>query len=185
MNPIWPVALPTDLLRDLLNYLHETGSAATAEETVAEAVTHWLLLRRRMSGSGAARQAAAGAPGHSADGRNLAGYQWKWLFLPEGTRARITRRPDHGEAVVVGNHLMYKGMSVSPNQFACSATRGMRNAWRDLTLIFPGEKLWKRANVRRREYRQATLAAAGGPERRGQRMQRVTLADLRFDEPAG
>jgi hypothetical protein len=178
MIPTWPITLHTDLLRELLNFVHETGNADSADEVVAQAVKEWIRMRRLITGHTAVHDALD----HRPDGRHRIGYQWKWLFLPEGTRVRIFRHWDHGEAVVVGSRFTFQGAASSPNQFACSAARGMRNAWRDLTLLFPGEKLWKLASARRREYRQACLAAGASPERRGQRMQRMTLADLHFDQ---
>ncbi|HEY0062742.1 MAG TPA: hypothetical protein VGC21_11515 [Telluria sp.] len=168
-------------MRDLLNDLHDTGSEDTPEDAVIKAIKFWLAAGRRLPGQVADRSgpdANPVTPERDSSHAKLRGYQWKWLFLPEGTRARIYCHAEHGEAVVVGDHLTLRGKKISPNQFACSAARGMRNAWRDLSLLLPGEKFWKPASLRRFEYRRAKLATANGPERRGERMQLVTLADI-------
>jgi hypothetical protein len=77
--------------------------------------------------------------------REYCGYQWKSLFLPEGTLLRSWSYGEHRIARVVGNRILHEGRSVSPNQFARSFARSVRNAWKDISVCLPGEKTFQRA----------------------------------------
>jgi hypothetical protein len=79
------------------------------------------------------------------------GYQWKELFLPDGTRLRSRNYEQFHYAAVVGDEIIYGGRPVSPNQFNSAVPGIVRNAWRDIFLLFPGERQWKRAIDCRRE----------------------------------
>jgi len=59
-------------------------------------------------------------------------------------------RGDHEYAIVEGDHIMYKGRAISPNQFASGYADSVRNAWQDISIRMPGEKHWKLAGVRPR-----------------------------------
>jgi hypothetical protein len=82
------------------------------------------------------------------------GYQWKQVFLPEGTvlRASFGRQPYY--AVVDGCQIKYGEFSLSPSAFANLQGSGNRNAWKAVWLRFPGFKDWIRAD----ECRAARLA---------------------------
>lgn len=80
------------------------------------------------------------------NGPALRGFQWKTLFLPEGTILRTT----HGDTVefakVCGDHIMSDdGAALTPSMFANRTAKG-RNAWRFVWLRFPGEDGWSRAD---------------------------------------
>ncbi len=74
------------------------------------------------------------------------GYQWKQVFLPEGTvlRASFGREPYY--AVVKGSQIKYDEFSLSPSAFANLQGSGNRNAWKAVWLRFPGFKDWVRAD---------------------------------------
>ncbi|OEZ54061.1 hypothetical protein [Duganella sp. HH105] len=127
---------PTTLLA-LMERLRETGSAIDPAEAVDAAIRLWLA-------------APSGAPPAAPRG-----YQWKTLFLPEGTWLRMAYRGDHEYAIVEGDHIMYKGRAISPNQFAGGYADSVRNAWQDISIRMPGEKNWKIADARRRELARA------------------------------
>ena len=122
---------------ELLDYLQSNGSTQEPAEVVGMAIQYWLDERKPLPRSPALPI--------------LHGYQWKELFLPEGTRLRLLYRADCAYAEVIGDRIMYQGRPVSPNQFATAFAGSVRNAWHDLTLRLPGEKNWKPASVRRRE----------------------------------
>ncbi len=86
----------------------------------------------------------AHAPAPPVDTAN--GYQWKQVFLPEGTvlRASFGREPYY--AVVEGSRVMYGEFSLSPSAFANLQGCGNRNAWKAVWLRFPGFKDWVRAD---------------------------------------
>ena len=84
-------------------------------------------------------------------GNPTRGYQWQALFLPNGTRVRMSYRGGVEYAEVRHDRLLFDGESVSPSQFASRVADGTnRNAWRDLHIQFPGEASWKLADGLRR-----------------------------------
>ncbi|WP_254503955.1 hypothetical protein [Duganella vulcania] len=129
----------------LMERLRDSGMSIDPAEAVDAAIRQWLA-------------SPAAAPEMAPRG-----YQWKTLFLPEGTWLRMAYRNDQEYAIVEGDHIMYKGRSVSPNQFASGHADSVRNAWQDIYIRMPGEKNWKRASIRRRELARAVAAAAASP----------------------
>ena len=136
------IHLPRPLLTELLDYLDHSDDAQDPSEAAVSALRAWLDDKRRATQRPESEQPL------------LRGYMWKSLFLPEGTQMRMFLRGDHDYAVVVGDRLMHRNRSVSPNQFANSFDGCVRNAWRDVSIRMPGEKTWKYADARRRELRQ-------------------------------
>lgn len=90
----------------------------------------------------------------------MRGYQWKSLFLPEGTVLRSWSYGEHNYACVDGDKIMHDGESVSPNQFARSFARATRNAWFDLSVRRPGDKHFKMAGLLRKELAQQKTTKA-------------------------
>lgn len=82
------------------------------------------------------------------------GYQWKALFLPSGSRLRMSCDGKSHYAEVHGDDIVFGGRSVSPAQMVKTVAGGTRNAWRDLWILSPGETVWKPASVRRNQARQ-------------------------------
>jgi len=80
---------------------------------------------------------------------SLNGYQWKHLFLPEGTRLRTICDGAHHIAHVEGCKLLYEGRVCSPSQFVNGIHESCRNAWKTIWVLMPNETEWKLAN----EYR--------------------------------
>lgn len=132
------VAVPTPVMCELLMYLKRTGNVQQPGEAVAAAITQWLETMQAY-------------PPQPAPGTPQRGYQWKSLFLPDGTRLRMQYQGDHEYAMVEGDRLIYQGRPVSPNQFANSFGGGVRNAWQELAIRLPGEKRWTNAAARRAE----------------------------------
>jgi hypothetical protein len=109
---------------ELLTYLKRTGNAQQPDEAVAAAITQWLETMQTY-------------PQEPAPGTPLRGYQWKSLFLPDGTRLRMQYQGDHEYAMVEGDRLIYQGRPVSPNRFANSFGGGVRNVWQELAIRGP------------------------------------------------
>ncbi|MES2299313.1 MAG: hypothetical protein V4582_19895 [Pseudomonadota bacterium] len=103
----------------------------TPEQVVESAVKAWIA------------NATAAPPA-------VRGYQWKSLFLPEGTRIRMCYKLKWAYADVVGDQLIYQGRPMSPAQFTNGVAGCVRNAWRELWLRCPGEPRWHLADTRRR-----------------------------------
>lgn len=75
----------------------------------------------------------------------LRGFQWKMLFLPEGTLLRTSHDDKVEFARVRGDHIVSDdGATLTPSLFANRHARG-RNAWRFVWLRFPGDDGWVRA----------------------------------------
>ncbi|SDF96825.1 MULTISPECIES: hypothetical protein [unclassified Duganella] len=151
------VQLPTDTLLSLVEQLKRRQGTQDISEAITTAVELWLadLTQRHKT----------------ADPNGLHGYQWKSVFLPEGTVVRSWSYGEHNYACVEGDQLVHQGKVMSPNQFARSFARSNRNAWSDLYIRRPGDKQFKLACVLRREIfreqeevRKAHPAAAIAPQ---------------------
>jgi len=103
-----------------------------ADTFVAELLQRWLAIeseRQVLRSEGPARR----------------GFQWKNIFLPEGTNLRTTYQHTTEFAKVVGDHILSDdGESLTPSLFVNRHAKG-RNAWRFIWLRFPGEEHWIRA----------------------------------------
>lgn len=126
MKSTMTVQLETGTLLKLINRLAELGGTQDVSEGVSSAIDFWL-----------AEQAKLATGCDPASGR---GYQWKSVFLPEGTVLRSWSYGDHNYARVEGDQIIHEGKSVSPNQFAQSFARTTRNAWTDLYIRRPCDK---------------------------------------------
>lgn len=79
------------------------------------------------------------------NGRAMRGFQWKNIFLPDGTALRTSHCDTIEFAKVVGDHIVCDdGTSLTPSLFANRHAKG-RNAWRFVWLRFPGDEYWSRA----------------------------------------
>lgn len=125
-----PPILPAIVYAELRSYLRESGSTLSPSEALTKAVQYWVAKGR-------------------ADAISVRGYQWKQLFLPEGTRLRMRVYEVWHNASVVGDDLIYKGQPVSPNQMARQAAGDVRNAWREIWVLMPGRKQWANAAILR------------------------------------
>jgi hypothetical protein len=120
------VQLETGTLLKLINRLSELGGTQDLSEGVSSAIEFWLAEQAKLSAGG--------------DPASVRGYQWKSVFLPEGTVLRSWSYGDHNYARVEGDQIIHEGKSVSPNQFAQSFARTTRNAWTDLYIRRPCDK---------------------------------------------
>lgn len=151
MNATVSLQLPSRTFLALAAYLHESGSGAGVEDLAATAIDEWIVQAR-----------ARGRTGGASQGR---GYQWKNLFLPSGSKLRMTCGGASRYAEVEGDEIIFEGRSVSPAQMANAVGGGTRNAWRDLWILCPGETAWRLANTRRRQSQHIDSAlAAPRPE---------------------
>ena len=89
------------------------------------------------------------------------GYQWKGLFLPNGTSLRIRHAGLSYFAGIEGDLMIYEGKATSPNAWAAEICDGVRNAWRDIWIRRHYTDLWTRAAAWR-----TTAAQHPGIERR-------------------
>jgi hypothetical protein len=143
MNALRSVEVPDDVLRELRAFLGQSGKQLTVYEAIRAAVKFWIAEQ------GDDAQLAAS---------HLSGYQWKELFLPNGTEVRANYDTQPHYAMVDNDLLCYHGQPMSPRQFTQAVAGEGRNAWRDLWVRLPGERQWRRAaNMRRALRQQAAL----------------------------
>ncbi|MYM40483.1 hypothetical protein [Duganella qianjiadongensis] len=129
--------LSPDTLLRVIQQLQREGQSPDVSAAINTALEFWLQEKLRL----ASEPAAAGQRG----------YQWKTVFLPEGTILRSWSYGEHNYAEVIGDQIIHQGRPVSPNQFARSFARSMRNAWIDLSIRRPGERYFTIASRLRAE----------------------------------
>lgn len=165
MNAAALLPVDADTLIALSTHLRDTGSDLSLAEVVSQAVRAWLAEHATQCDGGsfdtAPARTATEAPASTARG-----YQWKELFLPEGTDLRMSYNAEVYHARVSGDTIMYQGRSVSPRQLTIAIAGDGRNAWRDLSLRLPGEKHFRPACLLRRNLQaklEGQLKAGGNP----------------------
>jgi hypothetical protein len=77
------------------------------------------------------------------------GYQWKRLFLPNGTLLRTVFNGKNTHCLVEGDQILYDGKAISPSGFVNAAGGIRRNAWKSTWIIFPDSKHWTLADTLR------------------------------------
>ena len=142
MNIEVSVPIPTQQFLELADFLRSSNDRRDPVMAVRDAIDYWL-------------QNADWKPELLAQSATR-GYQWKALFLPEGTEIRMPYKGTYYYAKVEGDEIIYEGKSISPGSLANTITSSSRNAWRDLWIKRPDDKEWKLSDDCRRENRQAT-----------------------------
>jgi hypothetical protein len=133
-------------------------NAHPVETSANDALAVGRSADKKLADSAFAEDALA-EPAHTAMAR---GYQWKELFLPDGTDVRMRCDGDVHHARVKGDSIVYQSHRVSPRQFTLVVAGDGRNAWRDLSLRLPGEKGFQPASLLRHRARVA-IKSAGKP----------------------
>jgi hypothetical protein len=133
MNYDTRVFLPYDVLQTLGEHTGLRWPDPMLEPVICDAILAWMK-----PAPPAERQPAA---------PSQAGYQWKQVFLPEGTRLRASFRRESYFAVVQGARIKYGKQSLSPSGFANLRGSGNRNAWKAIWLRLPGSDEWLLADV--------------------------------------
>jgi hypothetical protein len=131
-EPTQALHLPVLDFLQLELHLMESRPDATPDTFVAGLVRRWLEIdKERLE--------------LRKNGQPMRGYQWKNVFLPDGTRLRTSYGDTTEFAKVVGDHLLADdGQRVTPSVFANRHTK-RRSAWRCVWLRFPGDDYWSRA----------------------------------------
>lgn len=148
----YPISIPlrADLFHAIREHAGEGYFGDKAQAAVDEAVSAWLAaLSAPATRSGAGPRAlgdtsgtahlAPAAPDAAAPHR---GYQWKQLFLPDGTLLRTAFRGHTRYATVEGEHIVCESQPLTPSAFVNLHGCGQRNAWRAIWLRRPGEADW-------------------------------------------
>jgi hypothetical protein len=128
-----PVYLPICDFLSLEFHLMDTRPGVKADAFVTELVKRWLATEME-------RLALL------KNGMAMRGFQWKTVFLPDGTNLRTSYHDTVEFAKVVGDHIFSDdGASLTPSLFANRHAKG-RNAWRFVWLRFPSDDHWTRAD---------------------------------------
>ncbi len=122
------IAISSKTLRALLEYQEEQECAFDPASLAELAICDWLERQREL-----------------AKPKGQRGYFWKKLFLPDGTRLRVSNHRMTRYAAIVGDNLVYESMTTSPNRFVQSTLGPARNAWNVVYVQMPGEHEWKMA----------------------------------------
>ena len=126
------VPVPTQLFLELAEFIRSKGDARDPVAAVGDAIDYWMqnaewkpeLLRQSVT----------------------RGYQWKSLFLPDGTELRMQYKGEYHYAKVEGDQLVYEGKPTTPGRLANTIADSSRNAWRDLWLKRPNDLEWRLAD---------------------------------------
>lgn len=132
----FPVHVPFKAYDSLASYMEEVRCTLDITQVVTMAISDWI----RQS-----RMRAAEAPSEK-----TAGYLWKDVFLPSGTRLRTKAAGQIAYALVQGNELLCEGRRLSPSQFANALGGANRSAWRFVWVKLPYEDQWVAASELRK-----------------------------------
>jgi hypothetical protein len=77
------------------------------------------------------------------------GYQWKHLFLPNGTLLRTIFNGKNFHCLVEQDRILYNGEVTSPSGFANAVGGVRRNAWKVIWILFPDKSAWRLAGTLR------------------------------------
>jgi hypothetical protein len=150
MKSTMSLHIDTDTLLRLISHLQLRSGTQDISAAINSAIELWLREQGKLA--------------KGCDPASVRGYQWKSLFLPEGTELRSWSYGDYNNARVVGDQIIPKGKAVTPNRFAQSFARSTRNAWTDLHVRRPEDQQFKLAHRLRAELaKQATTTPASAP----------------------
>jgi hypothetical protein len=130
---VLPVPFATYVV--LRQFLPRHGITLELHEVVDQAIKDWM--------------AALESAREQETSSTLTGYQWKNVFLPEGTSLRTVCDGAHYIARVVGCKVIFEGRPRSPAQFVNEVHGTCRNAWKSIWLLWPNELEWTLANAYR------------------------------------
>ena len=172
----YPIRVPSDVLEALGEFTGQCWSdSLSLEPFICEAIRNYVR-------PAAAAQAQPEAP-------SGAGYQWKQVFLPAGTRLRASYGGHHYFAQVEGGEIRCGDQAMSPSRFANLQGSGNRNAWKAVWLCLPGSEEWLLADVCRSARNAAIARLIGDRPQTGRPTQERTrerrVAERRTPMPAG
>ena len=134
----FPIRVPSDVLEALGEFTgHFWSDSLSLEPFICDAI------RAYMKAAAEPPTAALQQPATPSD----TGYQWKAVFLPQGTRLRACFDGQPWFAMVEGAEIIYDGEAISPSRFTNRWGSGNRNAWKTVWLRFPGSDAWLLADV--------------------------------------
>lgn len=141
MSLHFPIRVPSELLEELGAFTgHFWSDSLALEPHICKAIRNYIAPQPAQSQP----QPRPMAP---SDPQCEPGYQWKEVFLPEGTKLRANFGKLSYFASVQGEDITYGEQAVSPSCFANLHGSGNRNAWKAIWLRLPGSDAWLLADV--------------------------------------
>ena len=137
----FPYRLPNELMEEFGAFSGVHWAGWEIEPAICDAIRAYM----KPPPAAQPQQAAVG------DG----GYQWKQVFLPDGTQLRASFGRAPYFAVVRGSEIRCGEQSLSPSAFANLKGSGNRNAWKAVWLRFPGSEQWILADTCRTQQKAA------------------------------
>lgn len=137
-----PIPVALDVFNALCDYMDEVRCKRHITFVTGDAIKAWIADARKR-----AAESTAAIP---------AGYQWKELFLPSGTRLKTKVRGRTWYAVVEGERIIHDNRSMSPSEFANAFGVTGRNAWRDIWVHLPYDESWRLAASIRKSLEEGT-----------------------------
>ena len=128
MNAQISVPVSTEQFLELADFLRSNGDPRDPVALVSTAIDYWI-------------QNASWKPELLAQ-TDARGYQWKNVFLPDGTQIRMPYKGAYHYSKVVGDEIIYEGKPISPGSLANTVAKSSRNAWRDLWIKRPTDREW-------------------------------------------
>jgi hypothetical protein len=134
----FPIRVPAEMLEALGAFTgHFWSDTLALEPFICEAITNY------MNPAPAPQpQATLATQATQSSEPSELGYQWKEVFLPEGTKLRASFGRQPYFATVRGTEIKYGEHAVSPSCFANLYGSGNRNAWKAVWLRLPGSDTW-------------------------------------------
>ncbi|NVM75735.1 hypothetical protein FHW83_001522 [Duganella sp. SG902] len=165
-----PFGLPSKVFHAFLAHTGEGYYGDKSEAILSELIRHWIATTpapapRYDDGADGEEEYTAFtdadllAPGAQAPSRPAPplaapatsgdltkGYQWKQLFLPNGTELRSIYHGRSTYARVDHEQILCDGVPTSPSGLSNRHGCGTRNAWKTIWLRFPDGRRWQRAD---------------------------------------
>jgi len=157
MNAPRENVLPPHTWQLLCDFLIVSGSTLSVVEAADAAIKAWIREQSKSSEA-------------------LRGYQWKQLFLPDGTQVRMEYLQRCHFAQVQGDQLVFGQRAVTPRGMTLAIAGDGRNAWRDLWIRMPGERQWINAGLLRSRLMAQEKLAVKPPETAAQALSSAAKA---------
>lgn len=147
----FPTRLPADLLVELGELTGIRWNSWELEPIICEAIRRYM-------------HPPAAPAREQTSTTSDAGYQWKQVYLPDGTRLRASFGGQPHFATVTGTEIKSGDLALTPSGFANLYGSGNRNAWKAVWLRFPGNEQWVLADVCRAKQKAAIVRLFGGAD---------------------
>lgn len=135
MEPTINIPVTFTVFENLCKFLDGSTVSEEVAEVASKAISAWIEQQS--------------TPQQEESPVLLGGYQWKHLFLPEGTKLRVVVKRKTFHASVLGDQIIFNGQAISPACLVNQLASTKRNAWKHIWLLLPGEIKWQLAQSMR------------------------------------